>query len=198
MDRHPAQYDAIGTKNSATVYVVTAYSVPPTSPRRTSAPHRSPKSISAPPKSIPLEPITPTIVGYGVGAAASGNTISFTKASLPTLANNDYLVAFLRSSSAVVSADYACTGFARIGDAFPTIDGGGRLIGTYTHVVTAGSEPSTYTFTFTGTAGRHAGILVLVRGVNTVNPIAGTSHSSRPPTTTAAHSEADSPPQSDR
>jgi hypothetical protein len=121
---------------------------------------------------VEIEP--PVVVGYAVGAAASGNSIVFNKSDLPTMLDGDYLVAMVRCSTSAASTLYSCTGFTLLAPASYTVDAGGRLIGAHGHVVTtAGSEPSTYTFAFTGTGGRHSGVLLLVRGVDITNPVSG-------------------------
>jgi hypothetical protein len=121
---------------------------------------------------------TPVVVGYAAGAAASGNSIVFNKSDLPTMLDGDYLVAVLRCSTSAASTLYSCTGFTLLAPASYTVDAGGRLIGAHGHVVTtAGSEPSTYTFTFTGTGGRHSGVLLLVRGVDIAAPVSGYANS---------------------
>lgn len=116
---------------------------------------------------------TPTIVGFAVSGATSGNSISFAKSALPTLVAGDYLVAALRGSTSTTSSDYTATGFARLSEAI-TVASGGRLVGCYGHVVTtATAEPATYTFTYTGTSGRQSGVLLVVRDVDTTAPVSG-------------------------
>ena len=118
---------------------------------------------------------TPTVVsGFAVADVTSGNSITFNKSDLPAMADGDYLVAVIRGSTSSTSTDLSCTGFTRIGNAFATVVAGGRLIGCYGKVVTtASSEPSTYAFAYTGTAGRMTGMLLVIRGVDLTTPVSG-------------------------
>src|SRR6478735_8961592 len=118
---------------------------------------------------------TPTVVaGVAFADITSGNSVTFNKSDLPALANGDYLVAVLRGSTSSTSSDLTCTGFTRINGTFVAVTAGGRLVGTYGKLVpTASAEPSTYTFTYTGTAGRMTGMLFVVRGVDPAAPVSG-------------------------
>ena len=190
-------YDALAVKDPKTLYVITAAgAVPVVVPMAVPLLGSGALSAVTTPlggvSSVPgvlsgggllsatagvLARITPTVVGYAVAAATAGNTITFTKSDLPALADGDYLVAFLRCSTSAATTLYAATGFTLVAPASYTVDANGRLIGAHAHVVaTAASEPSTYAFSFTGTAGRQAGVLLLLRGVDTTNPVSGVAN----------------------
>lgn len=107
-------------------------------------------------------------------ANSSGTTIQLAKPS--GLQNGDFLVAALRGNSTNSTNDYSLSGWTRRGLAFVANDPAGRVIGLYTKPVTdAGSEPSTYTFTKSVADTRRAGSMMVVRGVDLTNPIAGQS-----------------------
>ena len=117
---------------------------------------------------------TPVVVGYAVADITLGNSITFNESDLPSLSDGDYLVGVVRGSTSVTSTLATCTGFTMLTPEAYTVAAGGRLIGTYGKPVpTASSEPSTYTFAYTGTAGRMTGMLMVVRGVDPTTPVTG-------------------------
>ena len=106
----------------------------------------------------------PVVVASTTAVNSGVNTLTFTKPS--GVQAGDILVAALRSQSAVSTADWACSGFARIGVPFTSADAAMRVTGFYRHVITdPGAEPSTYVFSgLTGSGQRNAGALLLIRG----------------------------------
>jgi hypothetical protein len=111
------------------------------------------------------------IVGSTVGVGvASGNSITFTK---PPLQDGDQLLVVIRGSSSAATVDFTCAGWGRQGPAFVPNDSVARILGMYTKPIpSAAAESATsYTFTYTGTAGRISGEIVAVRGVDPTTPI---------------------------
>lgn len=118
----------------------------------------------------------PAIVGAATiyASVVSGATAVLDK---PTsLLDGDFLLAFLRTNGSSSPSDFALTGWTRRGYAFVPNDAAGRVFGIYSHPVsTASSEPSTFTFTKSVSDSRRVGAMVIARGVDLSNPIAGNS-----------------------
>lgn len=120
--------------------------------------------------------VAPQFVGTATTYAStvSGASIVLDK---PTgLADGDMLVAVLRTNGSTSTSDFALSGWTRRGYTFVSSDAAGRVTGIFTHPVTsAGSEPSTYTFTKSVSDSRRVGAMFIVRGVDLSSPVAGNS-----------------------
>lgn len=120
--------------------------------------------------------VAPQIVGSATTYAStvSGATIVLDKPA--GVADGDLLVAVLRTNGSSSPTDFALSGWTRRGYTFVPNDAAGRVTGIYTHPVTsAGSEPSTYTFTKSVSDTRRVGAMFIVRGVDLTSPVAGNS-----------------------
>ena len=108
-----------------------------------------------------LDPIA--IVGYETAAEATSNSITL---NVPAgVQKGDMLVAAIRHQTNVSSVDMSNSNFTRVGPDFVPDSNEGRITGFYVHtVLSAGSEPASYTFTKTeGGATRCVGVMILVR-----------------------------------
>lgn len=118
----------------------------------------------------------PVIVGTATiyASAVSGNTVVLDRGT--ALADGDFALAFLRTNGSTSPTDFALSGWVRRGYPFVPNDASGRVFGVYSHPVpTASSEPATSTFAKSVSDARRVGAMVIVRGVDLTNPIAGNS-----------------------
>lgn len=93
------------------------------------------------------------------------------------VADGDYLVLVFRSQNTAATAVNLPSGFTVIGPAFEASHAGRVNVIAGKAVTNAAGEPSSYTVTQTGGAGRSAAVLLRVSGVDTANPVAGVAGS---------------------
>jgi PKD repeat protein len=114
------------------------------------------------------------VAGSPTSAGATGPVNAVTVSKPSGVADGDLLVAVLRSSTSAASADFACSGWTRgASTAFTANSATSRLHGIYyKKIPSAAAETATsYTFTFTGTAGRVSGQIFRVTGSDPTTPI---------------------------
>lgn len=120
------------------------------------------------------------VAPYPVGSptkfedATAGTSMTFPKDA--ALRNGDFAVAFLRTNGTSSTTDFSAPGWTHRGYPFIASDPAGRVMSILTHAVTdAANEPAAWTFIKSDADTRRAGIVVIFRGVDPANPVAGNS-----------------------
>lgn len=93
------------------------------------------------------------------------------------VADGDYLVLVFRSQNTAASAVNLPSGFSVIGPAFEASHAGRVNVIAGKAVTDAAGEPSSYTVTQTGGAGRSAAVMLRLSGVDLADPVAGLASS---------------------
>lgn len=116
----------------------------------------------------------PTVVGSPQVTAIHSATTTFTVNRPSGVVNGDYIVVVVRGQTATATTGPISPDFTRIGPAFSPSSGSYRLNGVFGRPITnIESEPSQYTFEYTGGAGRIVAAAFIVRNVDLDNPVAG-------------------------
>jgi hypothetical protein len=104
-----------------------------------------------------------TTTGGTTGTGTSTNLVLNVPAGLQ---NGDWLIVAARSQISTGASDFSCSGWSRVGPAWPGSSASARVVGFFAHRVDdAGGEPASYTFERSGAATRNIGTMIAVRGL---------------------------------